>query len=286
MPAPALSYWDYVKAAFHRKVRIPLLGFFPFNKLILAGFGILGLGHVGFWLLGAAYEIAYLMMVSGSESFQKLIQGERLLAIESQQAVRTDEVFKLLEVDAQTRYARLVDQCRKIVQSSAGISRSVNLNDLSSSGLNQMIAIFLKLLVSQRYIKEMLARTQRNVLEREIRDLEARLDKEQSDSAIARSLKGSLEIQRKRLDNLTKASENLAFTEAELNRIEMQISLLAEEMTISTGSTQMTDRVDNVVASLQETSRWMNENSELLGAVDAHDIPVNLLGEPRETNKN
>lgn len=281
MPPGTLSYWDYVKAAFHRRVKLPLLGFFPLNKLLLTGFFILGLGHVGFWFLGAAYEIAYLMLLSGSASFQKLVQGERLMAIESQQALRSDQVFKALDIDAQTRYARLVDQCRKIAQSSAGLSKSINLSDLSSSGLNQMIEIYLKLLMSQRYIKDMLSRTQRPVLEREIRDLEARLAREPVESAIARSLKGTLDIQKRRLDNLQKAADNLAFTEAELNRIEMQISLLSEEMTISTGPAQMTDRVDNVVASLQETTRWMSENSELLGAMDAQIIPANLMDETR-----
>ena len=42
MAAKALSYWDYVKAAFHRHVTVPLLGDMPANKMALAVFGVLG----------------------------------------------------------------------------------------------------------------------------------------------------------------------------------------------------------------------------------------------------
>ena len=56
---PPIGFWGFVKAAFGLRSHVPLLGSLPLNKLALVGFGILGLGHPGFWLLGLAFEAAY-----------------------------------------------------------------------------------------------------------------------------------------------------------------------------------------------------------------------------------
>ena len=52
-----LSFSDYIAAAFHRRVRVPLLGALPANKMGLAAVVVAGLANPGFWLLGAALEI-------------------------------------------------------------------------------------------------------------------------------------------------------------------------------------------------------------------------------------
>ena len=75
-----LGYFDYVKKAFWRKVDVRGLGALPLNPMALAAFAVLGMANPGFWLLGAAYEVAYLALRSSSARFQKLIDGERLLA--------------------------------------------------------------------------------------------------------------------------------------------------------------------------------------------------------------
>ena len=48
MASERLGYWDYVKAAFHAGVKVPLLGDMPLNKMALAVFGVLGLANPGF----------------------------------------------------------------------------------------------------------------------------------------------------------------------------------------------------------------------------------------------
>ena len=74
-----LGFFDYLKAAFSWPVYVSGLGRMPLNYLILAGFAILGLGNPGFWLLGLAYEVGYLLFMAGSNRFQKLVQGDLLL---------------------------------------------------------------------------------------------------------------------------------------------------------------------------------------------------------------
>ena len=80
MAAAGISYFDYLKAAFHRRVDVPLLGHIPLNKMALGAFAVLGLANPGFWLLGLAAELTYLVGVGGNPRFQKVIDGERLMA--------------------------------------------------------------------------------------------------------------------------------------------------------------------------------------------------------------
>lgn len=54
MATQSLGYWDYVKAAFKRRARVPLLGYVPYNYLALLAFAVLGTAsqNPGFWLMG------------------------------------------------------------------------------------------------------------------------------------------------------------------------------------------------------------------------------------------
>ena len=79
MTTPTYGFWDYVKAAFLRRAHLPGLGHMPLNLTGIAGIALLGLWNPGFWLLGAAIEVAYLVLKASSPRFQKLLQGEALL---------------------------------------------------------------------------------------------------------------------------------------------------------------------------------------------------------------
>ena len=78
MAGDSLTFWDYLKAAFRWKTRLPLLGAMPLNQLALAAFFIFGFVNRGFWLLGIAFETAYLMLLAGSPRFQHLVRALRL----------------------------------------------------------------------------------------------------------------------------------------------------------------------------------------------------------------
>ena len=52
----------------------------PLTQMLLACFGIAGFINPGFWLLGLAAFVAFVGGRSASERFQKLVEGERLLA--------------------------------------------------------------------------------------------------------------------------------------------------------------------------------------------------------------
>lgn len=290
--APAdrdLGFWDYVKAAFYRKVPTPLLGRMPLNLMALGVFGVLGIANPGFWLLGLAVELGYLGGVAGSGRFQKLVQGEKLLGAQRGWEVELAQAVARLTEESQDRYKRLLEQCRTIL----GIADKLeagsldNLRDMRSRNLNQLLVIFLRLLASQEVISGNLSKLGRGELERNVTQIEGAIVQAKGNEPLTRSLEGTLAIQKKRLENFQRAQGNLQLIEAELLRIEQQVELLREEAAVSGSPDLLSQKLDSVTSTMGETTRWMDEHRELLGSLgespltEVPDMP-RLPGQVRE----
>jgi hypothetical protein len=271
-----LSFFDYLKAAFGWRLNINGLGKMPLNYLALAGFAILGIGNPGFWLLGLAYEAGYLLFMAGNNRFQKLVQGDLLLKQKKIWKEKQNNLFTSLDGASQQRYAKLAHLCTQIIHNAETPHGSDQL-DLRISGLNQLLWTFIKLLNSRIKINKMLMQVTRADIEREIKKISDQLTHEDSASAIYRSLQGTLEIEKKRLENLIKAGESIKVVDSELDRIEKQVTLLHEEYLVSSDPDLLTNKLDAVMQSLQGTSRWMSEHNELFGSIDEISMPENLL---------
>ncbi len=274
-----LTYLDYVKEAFSRKVRVPLLGPMPMNWMILGTAAVLGIANPGFWLLGAAAELAYLGFVGGSARFQKLVRGERLLEAQQKYEERVHQAVLRLEPLNRERYRRLLEEGRKILGISAAlgdVDSLADVQDQKARNLNQLLGIFLRLLTSSELINENVESLDRVELENAIRSAESRLEEidPAADQVLARSLQGTLEIQRKRLENHDRALASLDVVEAELLRIEQQVRLIREEAAVSGKPQVLSDRLDAVTSHMEETEHWMREHQDLFAS----------LGESTETD--
>lgn len=271
MARDRLSYWDYVKAAFRRKLRLPLLGSMPANPMTLGVFAVLGLLSPGFWFLGAATEIAYLAAMANSKRFQKLVEGERLLGAQQRWEDKVDGVVARLIPPGQERYRQLLAQCRRIL----GISETLEsdalggLRGMRGQGLNQLLWIFLRLLTSRQVIVNNVESLDGPEIEAEITELEERIDSldPQNDGALRRSLEGTLEIRRKRLENLQRATHSLQVIEAELDRIEQQAELIREETAVGGKPEFLSARLDAVTSTMTEATRWMDQHADLFGTL-------------------
>lgn len=280
MSARAHGFWDYVKAAFKRRFRVPLLGAMPANQMALGVFAVLGIANPGFWLLGAAGEVGYLAFLASNERFQKVIDGERLLKVQRGWEDRVHSAVARLEPPSQERYRRLLAQCRAVL----GISEALdddslgNSRDMRSRSLNQMLWIFLRLLASREMIEENSARVDLGALDWEIEGLESRireLDPER-DPTLIRSLEGTLDIQRKRRENRGQADNNLAVVDAELERIERQVELIREESAVSGKPEALSARLDAVTTTMSDTNRWIDEHADFFATLatdeDGHEV--------------
>jgi hypothetical protein len=271
-----LRFWDYLKAAFNEKIRTPLLGDMPLNQLALAGFAIFGLVTPGFLLLGVGLEAAYLLYMTSNPRYQKIVQSREMAQVQESWSAKERESLARLDRPSQERYRSLVEQCRTIFQADEAMDMT-GLSDLKLEGLGQLLPIFLNLLSLRQRIRETLARTRREDLESDIKDLKEKLAREPENSPVRRGLEGTLQIQEARLANLDRSSENLRVTETELDRIEKQVSLVTEELAVTKNPESLSVTLDGVVKSIQGTSQWMADHSELFSAMDVQSVPVDVI---------
>jgi len=285
MTLRALGFSDFLKAAFRRRLHLPLLGAIPVNLMVLGMVAVLGIANPGFWLLGAAGELAYLSILASSARFQKLVEGERLMAAQAGWEARVHSAAQRLAPASQIRYRRLLGQCRAVL----GLSETLDddglssYRDLRSRGLNQMLWIYLRLLASREVIEDNAARVDLGALDAEIESLEARLaglDAEQ-DAVLMRSLAGTLAIQRKRSENRSRAQSNLEVIDAELERTERQVELLREESAISGKAEALSARLDTVTQTMTDTSRWIDEHADFFTSLASDDASRAMVDLPR-----
>jgi hypothetical protein len=288
MAAPPLAYGDYLKAAFHERAVVPGLGAMPVNYLGLGLFAVLGLANPGFWLLGAALEIAYLTAMSGSGRYQKLVQARRLKTVQHSWVDRVKALVEGLGPQSRERYDRLLAECRGVLGLADELpgfdaaTAELGVRDLRSNSLNQLLWIYLRLLRSQELIEDSLSRVDRQALAAEVKELEGRLattDREH-DPALARSLEGTLDIQRRRLANLERASGHLSVVRSELDRIERHVELIREEAAVSGRTEVLSDRLDAVTNAMSETNRWMSEHAEFLGSLGGSSLADDVTDLP------
>lgn len=282
MATTDLNFFDYVKAAFHQKGRIAGLGSMPVNKMMLTAAIVLGIWNPGFWFLGVAGEALYLWLMASNKNYQKVVQGTRL---SQQKVVWGEKQFQLLQSldgPSRERYQRLVENCSSILKITGGDLRDPEAmaKDLRVSGLNKLLWMFIKLLSSRLRIEAIISRTSTAELEEEIQEVSQKMAAQPESSPLRRSLQGTLDIQKRRLDNLLRAEESLEVVKAELDRIEKQVALLKEEASVSSDPELVSIRLDGVMDSLSGTSQWMSEQDQLFGSLEESAVPDQLLYKP------
>ncbi|NLI78814.1 MAG: hypothetical protein GX442_20530 [Candidatus Riflebacteria bacterium] len=270
MAPPPLGFMDYLWAAFDVRWDVPGLGKMPVNKMALAGVAILGLANPGFWFVGAALEVTFLWMTSTDARFQRYVQANRMNVVSAAKNERLQAMMATLDRESTKRLETL----------NLNLSEINRLMDMSSEGtvqfvketkqqtLAQLPTFFLKLLVTRRLICQSLERTDVDKLKTEIKDLTRQLDTPDLSEALGKSLRGTIEIQQRRLDNIRRAQENLKLVEMELNRIENQVQLIREEIALDRSPDAITAGIDRINATLGETAQFMDSHSEFLTRIN------------------
>ncbi len=265
---------EYLKKAFGWKWRVPLLGPMPLNAIGVGAFVVAGIANPGFWLLGAALEVAYVMGLASNRRFQKLVEGERLMEQKGTFEQKMYRNFNRLSAPSRGRYQRLYESCTRIL----GITETLQEEDLAgmrgvrSGGLTQLLAIFLRLLTSRELIGETVSRIDRVKLEKEAAEIEERLNKEAPESPLRRALQGTFDIQKKRLENFHRAEQSRILIDAELERIEQHVVLIGEEAATTGNAEDFSSRLDSVTSALSETNRWLEQNAAIFGSIDSDPV--------------
>ena len=118
------------------------------------------------------------------------------------------------------------------------------------------------------------ARRQPLELEKRLADLKRRLADPSISDDLRRSLKGQADLLEQRVARRGEADQKLAFLDAELTRIEEQVELIREQAVLSTDPEHLSQRIDEISATLGTTGEWIAEQQKTLGAMD------DLISEP------
>ena len=233
-------------------------------------------------LVGAA-ELVYLTGMISAPRFRDAIDAKLHKrrrpesnpdrAPEAQQGLAI--LLSHLSAEDRERFEALQKRCLEMRSIAHGIggrtgSATPAVEDLSTPGLDRLLWVFLRLLVSHQSLQKFLKSTDKQRLEIEVSQALTRLHdaEEEGNERMVRSLRDSLATAELRLDNYSNAHENAEFVGVELDRIENKIRAISE-MSINRQDPDFISReVDSVAAGLQQTEQTISELSLVTGLAD------------------
>jgi hypothetical protein len=274
MPRSKTGFFDYLAAAFNAR---PLGMFVAPNWIGLGAFGLLGLVNPGFWVLGAGLEIGYLLLLSTNPRFQRLIAAQPLNQSSREWNQRIQGLLARLGNADRSLYNTLAERCRSIIdlQVHSGSSDPEGLETQADS-LGRLTWMYLRLLVARNPIRDVIGggSTGGAELQKKIASLERQQKAPGVSDDVRRSLAGQLEILNQRVRQRADAEQQLAFIDAELERIAQQVELIREQAALSTDPELLSRRIDEIAGTLGSTGQWIREQQKVFGAME------DLLTEP------
>jgi hypothetical protein len=266
------GFFDYVLAAFNAR---PIGMFVPPNWIGLGAFALLGVANPGFWVLGAGLELGYLAFLSTNQRFQRTVDAMGSSDSEREWRSKIEALVARLGDRERRRYQVLATRCQTVVeQLAAGGFVSHGLRE-QNEGMGRLLWMYLRLLSARQTIQHVLDEASRgDGLERRLSALDADLAAAGISDDLRRSLASQADIIRQRLTQQTEARGKLAFLDAELTRIEEQVELIREQAALSTDPELLSQRIDEIVATLGGTSQWIRDQQQVYGAME------DLLSDP------
>ena len=279
------GFFRFVSAAFNAR---PFGMFIPLNWIALAATGLLGLAEPGIWAIGAGLELGYLLMLANNERFQRTVAASAIQATppgEDWTARTGRALLQLGDIDRR-RYQSIAERCRSIIELQVKDSTAAEFAMAAQhESLARLAWMYLRLLLGRHTIQKVQGEAKSGTdLAREAAAIETQLRDEGVDAELRRSLEGQLQILRQRISHRSEAERQLVFINSELVRIEHQIELLREQAALSTDPAILSRRIDEITATMTDTSQWLRDQQQVLGAMEdllAEPPPV-VLGRARE----
>jgi len=269
------SFADYFWAAFNAR---PIGMFIPPNWIGVAAFALLGALNPGFWLLGAGLELGYLVTLITNQRFRRFVEAEKLLDSRQELLEKQDALVRRLNHADRDRYRALERRCQTILEQQKWQGRNVHLA-AQGEGLGRLLWIYLRLLLTRQSLEQVLEESREaqvggETLEARIEQVKHRLAGEELSDNLVKSLNGQLEILQQRLEKQQQARDKLGFLTSELQRIQDQVELIREQAVVTADPETVSNRIDQIAASLGGTTQWIAEQQQMYGQVE------DLLVEP------
>jgi hypothetical protein len=255
------SFLTYVSAAFNaRPLGMPI----PPNWIGIAGAGILGFLNPGIWLIAAGIELSYLLVLASNKRFRATVDGAHLSESNDNWEARRNELFKKLSATNRKRQEALEDRCRTILLN----NNEQALGQQQAENLAQLTWVHLRLLLSHHRVEQVVAEADQPAdIARRIRELEHQLGNS-SNEQLNNSLRSQLDILLARQSSQSKAREQLALIDAELERLRQQVELVREQTALSSDAEAASRTIDALGTTLNETTHWLSDQRDIMGEVD------------------
>ena len=286
------SLWDYLREAFNAR---PIGMFFPPNWAMLGGFG-LAAGYFRmpeFLILGAGVELGYLLLLGTNARFQRFVAGKLGAAGTREVEAKWQKLVASLPDADRRRYATLAQRCQSVLEQQFHGDTTAPGFASQSDSLGRLTWMYLRLLVTrqgiQRVLREGAARAPGDpppvpgtgspgmsgrALEQRLAELKRRLADPSIGDDLRRSLEGQADLLEQRVARRAEADQKLAFLDAELARIEEQVELIREQAVLSSDPEHLSQRIDEISATLGTTGEWIADQQKTIGAMD------DLISEP------
>jgi hypothetical protein len=259
----------YLKEAFLAR---PWGMWVPPNLVGLGAFGMLGVLNPGFWVIGAGLELGYLLMLSTSKRFQRVVDAKDSFAKQETSEAQVNRLVGKLNAADQGRYRALEKRCQDVLENAKGHGPEHASVDVQAhaEGLGRLLFVYLKLLLTRSAILHVLEGSESGMgktLDRKIADVTRQLNNAET-ANLKKSLTDQLEILEERKKRHAEAREKLTFIEAELTRIQEQVELIREGLVITSDPDSLSRRIDQIGDTLGSTSQWIRQQQELYGATE------------------
>ena len=282
---PGAGLADYLLEAF----------LFRWNLLLfLGGMGAAALSPFPDLLLPlvGATEATYLAGLVSIPRFRAAIDarvharrtGTSAIAVTQAPAASLVTMLGGLPSAERARFERLHGRCVEMRKIAAGVrgaagEQSGSAEDIRTPGLDRLLWLFLRLLVSRTALDRFLAAMDEKDLTARLEALRGQLASAQSanDERVIRSLQDSIASGELRLDNFARAKKNAEFVRLELDRIEGKIQALAEMAVNRQDPDFLSSQVDSAAESMRQTEKTVSELQHLTGLGDQLEDPPAIL---------
>ena len=249
----------------------------PPNWFGLATFAMLGaVLSPGFFIVGAGLEIAYLAWLATNKRFRDTVDAKVQAGEPADQRYRA--LLDPLAQPERARQAALETRARDIV---ASLDKSPIMAAHADS-VEQLVWLHLRLLSALQAIARVVAtaKTESTRLADQETSIDARLAAADVDPELRRSLEQQKTVIDARQAAHIEAARRKERIDAELARIDQQISLIREQTLLAIDESRIGSSLDALTASFNEANRWLDSQRDLIGSLDFDDaaaLPRHVL---------
>lgn len=260
---PAL--WDYVKAAFHLKVQVPVIGGLPVNYCYLA---LAAGASAAFWpaaLFGAAGELAYLHAMSSSVRFQQIVRSKMTQRVQHTQDQSVEDVVASLKRHA-ADYNQFSAECDEIVKIAHDIlgAAGADLLNTYETNLRELKAMYARLVRMLEVVEDHYNPNEAKDIQAQITQVQAAIADTTTPDATRQSDQKTLEILQKRLTMHGEIEQHISLIRAEIRQLNEQVKLLSDQVLVSRSPQVFAENVEVAAGVIEQHSEWLRSHGDLL----------------------